>query len=112
MSLLALSLYGPYYRIKSSSQTEEDIRKQLQSKEVWGEVPRNIFKSDIPKVKAYSNPPEGKNIKGVMFWTTVPPDSGGIPGKPTWSGGREGVRIEDGYAKIKVINIISFGTDD
>ena len=111
MSLLA-SLYGPYYRIKSPSQTEEDIRTQLQSKEIWGEAPRNIYGSDIPKVKAYSESPEGKNIKGVMFWTTVPPDSGGIPGKPTWSGEREGVRIEDGYAKIKVINIIPFGTDD
>lgn len=102
--------YGPYYRVKSSSQTEEDIKQQLESQEIWGGAPRNVYQSNIPKVKAYSEKP--KNAKGVEFWTTVPPDSGGVPGKPTWSGGREGVRIEDGYAKIKVVKITPFGTDD
>ena len=105
-------LYGPYYRIKSSSQTEEDMEKQLESKEIWGGVPRNIFSSDIPKVQAYSQKPQGKNVKGIAFWTTVAPDIGGIPGQPTWSGEREGVKIEDGYAKIPVKKIIPFGTDD
>lgn len=107
---MALSLYGPYYRVKSPSQTEEDLEKQLQNKEIWGQAPRNIFRSDIPKVKAFAEPPKNSNAKGVKFWTTIPPDSGGIPGQPTWSGDRKGVRIEDSYAKIKVINIIPFGT--
>jgi hypothetical protein len=32
----------------------------------------------------------------------VPPDSGTRPGLAYWSGEREGVRNEDGYAKIRV----------
>ncbi|MBE9045109.1 hypothetical protein IQ255_11960 [Pleurocapsales cyanobacterium LEGE 10410] len=101
-----------YYRVCSPSQTDEDIEKQLKSKEVWGKPPRNYNQSDIPKVKAYSKRPQGRNIRGIKFWTDIPPDPGGIPGQPTWSGGREGVRIEDGYAKMKVIKISLFTIND
>lgn len=55
------------------------------SSEIWGQSPRNIFNSHIPKVKAYDGfLPSGTN--GVEFWTNVAPDVNGIPGKPIWSG--------------------------
>ena len=103
---------NPYYRICSPSQTDEDIKKQIESREVWGKAPRNYNQSNIPKVKAYSKKPKGRNIRGIKFWTDIPPDPGGIPGQPTWSGGTEGVRIEGDYAKIKVTKIILFTSDD
>jgi hypothetical protein len=33
--------------------------------------------------------PVGK--AGIEFTTDVPPDAGGVPGRPTWSGSRQGI---------------------
>jgi uncharacterized protein YigE (DUF2233 family) len=67
--------------------------------------------SDIPKVKAYlyklplSIDRETKRI-GIEFRTTIEPDRNTGNNKPGsvvyWSGEREGVLIDDDYAKIKV----------
>jgi hypothetical protein len=101
-------VYGPYYRVKSPSQTEEDIEQQIQKKEIWGKVPRNFLASHIPKVKAYTEWRFGEEATGIIFWTNVAPDKGGVPGKPTWSGNREGVKTEGEFAKIKVIKIYCY----
>ena len=102
----------PYYRVKSPSQTDEDIEKQIKTKEIWGAKSRNFNRSHIPKVKAYTEWRWGKDTIGIVFWTDVAPDVGCIPGKPTWSGPREGVKVEDGYAKIKVTKIEKFFMSD
>lgn len=62
--------------------------------------------SDIPKVKAYWNQlPLLSDLQtqegGLEFTTMVEVDSY-HPKFAYWSGDREGVRNEDGYAKIKV----------
>lgn len=105
-----------YHRAESGSQTREDAMKQIASQEMWGGPARNNVPSHIPKVKAWINelslttdPKTQKSIKekGIEFTTMVKPDRCCRPHLPTWSNDpnqpdREGVRTEDGYAKIKV----------
>src|SRR6267142_1631836 len=43
-------MFGPFFRVGDSP---EIIRQVKQTGELRGGVPRNIFQSDIPKVKAY-----------------------------------------------------------
>jgi hypothetical protein len=106
-STTQLEIYGPYYRFKSPTQTEEDAERQLKSKELWGKPARG---SSIPKVKAYTSAYPGVREKrqGIKFTTLVPPDSY-TPGHIAhWSNGREGVRIEGGYAKISLLTITRY----
>jgi hypothetical protein len=85
-----------YHRLASSTQTEGDTEQQLTSGEIWG---RPSVWSNFPKVKAYSGPlPQGR--AGIEFRTSVPPDPGGAPGRPEWSGPRPGVTVEEGVAKL------------
>lgn len=97
-----------YHRIQSRQPNDvETARMQIASQELWGGPSRGFFQSDIPKVKAYlNNLPQGKDgmliSSGIEFTTTVEPDRCTRPGLLYWSGEREGVRTEDGYAKIKV----------
>ncbi len=85
----------------------ETIKKQLASQEIWGGPFKNYMGGiDIPKVKAYLNELMLKEDRinersRVEFTTEVEPDSF-HPVFAYWSGKREGVRNEDGYAKIKV----------
>jgi hypothetical protein len=96
-----------YYRLESPSQTSETAERQQNTLEIWGSPPRNMYQSDIPKVKAYEGKlPEGK--RGIEFTTDIMPDSGCRPGEPVWSGPRMGVTVEDGYAKIKVLTIANY----
>ena len=89
---------GPYHRRESRTQTREDAAKQEASQELWGRAPRF---STIPKVQAYAGHlPEG--TRGIEFETDVPPDGGGVPSLPEWSGPRKGVRVEDEFAKIGI----------
>jgi hypothetical protein len=96
-----------YRREESPSQTIEDAKRQKESQEIWGGPLHGLFQSDIPRVKAYVGKLPLKanqtaKIRGLEFLTQVPPDSGTRPGLAYWSGKREGIRNEDGYAKIKV----------
>lgn len=91
-------MFGPYHR---SIDPPDVIEKIKSSGELWGRSPRNIFSSDIPKVKAYVGPlPPGQT--GFEFETDTPPDRGSHPDKPLWSNGRPGVKIEEDFAKIRV----------
>jgi hypothetical protein len=95
---------GVYHRYLTPTQTKEDIEMQLKSLEIWGKAAHNVYQSDIPKVKAYVGKiPPGK--VGMEFTTDVPPDPNTPPYLAIWSGNREGVRTEDGYAKLKVLTI-------
>lgn len=66
-----LTLYGPFHRVESPSQTVEDARLQARSGEVWGTParPSGLF----PCVKAY--PGELAILRrGIEFTTPVQPD--------------------------------------
>ncbi|PSB50859.1 hypothetical protein [Chamaesiphon polymorphus] len=96
------------YHRKQSRQPEdvETARKQIASQELWGGPPKNYLGSDIPKVKAYMHKLPLSNDRqtqerGIEFTTPIEVDSY-HPHFAYWSGDREGVRNEDGYAKIKV----------
>jgi hypothetical protein len=74
--------FGPFWR----SDPPSAVKQILASKKIRGQPPRNYFKSQFPKVKAFDGTLPTQKTTGVEFWTDVPPDANGIPGKPTWSG--------------------------
>ena len=98
-------VYGPYYRLKSSTQTNEVAKLQVQSQEIWGKARRG---SDIPQVQAYVGElPIGE--LGIEFTTTTPPDDNVPPHHVRWTGPRDdGVTIintntsDEEYAKKSV----------
>ncbi len=55
-------MYGPFHRFIDSP---DEVRMILESKEIWGMAPRNLFQSDIPKVKAYDGklPAEARGMR-------------------------------------------------
>jgi len=87
--------FGPFHRLKSPTQDVEAMRKQLSSHQIWGRPRRD---SDIPQVQAYTGPLIGD---GIEFYTVVPPDTSLPPGHARWTGPREGVVVEEGFAKIE-----------
>ncbi|PSB04261.1 hypothetical protein [Merismopedia glauca] len=95
-------LYGPLYRIETDPTA---IKLQIQSKEIWGKVPRNYLQSINPQVKAYTRWIGGQGSRGIKFMTDVPPDPGTPPHLALWSGDRSGVYTEGDYAKIRVTEI-------
>jgi hypothetical protein len=107
-SSVQLEIYGPYYRFNSPTQTEEITQLQLQSKELWGKPVRG--NGIIPKVKAYTSayPGVAQKRQGIKFTTVVAPDRNSPPGQVFWSNGREGVRVEDDYAKISLLTITRY----
>ncbi len=101
---------GTYYRLKTPTQTEEDIEMQIKSLEIWGKAAQNFYQSDIPKVKTYVGKiPPGK--EGIEFTTDVLPDGNTPPHLATWSGNRQGLVTEGDYAKLKVLTITRYPND-
>ena len=99
-----IDVYRTYYRVQTPTQTERDIEMQIENSEIWGRAAQNVFQSDIPKVKAYvGNIPQGE--QGIEFTTNVPPDPNTPPHLAYWSGNREGVTTEGGYARLRVLTI-------
>ena len=95
---------GIYYRLQTPTQTDVDLKMQIESLEIWGKAATNVYQSDIPKVKAYVGTiPSGKT--GIEFTTDIPPDPSTPPHLAYWSGDRDGVRTEGDYAKLKVLTI-------
>jgi hypothetical protein len=87
-----------YHRLASPTQTPLVAMKQMEIQEIWGNTPRNGF---APKVEAYVGClPVGAD--GIEFTTEVLPDSGCPPMRANWSGNRNGVKLEDDFAKISV----------
>ena len=92
--------YGPYHRVSSTSQTDEDAAKIETSGELWGKPP---FGSGTPQPQAYDGPLPADKI-GIEFWTDVAPHPGSPPGKVRWWPGDPGVvRVNDDYAKIAIV---------
>jgi hypothetical protein len=95
-------VYGPYYRIETDANV---VDLQVQSREIWGKASRNFYQSPYPQVQAYTRWTGIGNQRGIKFMTEVAPDSSSPPGRARWSGDREGVWIDDEYAKIKALEI-------
>jgi hypothetical protein len=114
IKILTVSEESFYHRRKSPSQTAEVAKMQIASQEMWGGPKRNTVSSDPPVVKAYMGKIPRDTEKGVEFTTTVKTDSY----HPVWAfwsereGKREGVWVEDGYAKIKVSTTFCNQLDD
>lgn len=90
---------GPrYHRKWGPTQTDADAVRQVASGELWGRPARG---SNIPKVKAWAGLLPGGRA-GVEFTTDLTPDHDSIPWLPTWSSRRSDVRLEDGFAKIRI----------
>ena len=88
-----------YHRLESPTQAPDHARRQMSSGEVWG---RGVdIRGQPPRVKADA-PELPDGAVGIEFTTGVLPDRGAPPRCPTWSPGRPGVRLEDGFAKIRV----------
>lgn len=88
--------FGPFHRT-GTTQDDATTIAQRNIGELWGQANRW---ADEPSVDAYEGHlPEGKH--GVEFWTDVEPDPGSPPGKARWLGPRPGVKVEDGWAKIR-----------
>ncbi|HWT95818.1 MAG TPA: hypothetical protein VN238_22650 [Solirubrobacteraceae bacterium] len=69
------TVYGPFYRQESETQTAATVRAILASGELHGRAP---WRGGSPAVKAYRRPREGKS--GMEFYAFVPPDD---PNGPT-----------------------------
>lgn len=90
-----------YHRVESPSQTEVTAKKQVKSGQIWGRCSKNIYKSDIPRVKAYTGRLP-KHTRGIEFTTEIKPDRGSPPGRAQWSGSRNDVLGDHTVAKIPV----------
>lgn len=92
--------YGPYHRVGSTSQSDEDAYKMQASGELWGKAPRG---SATPQPKAYDGPLPEHEI-GIEFWTDAAPRPGSAPGKIRWWPGDPGVHLmeDQDFAKIAI----------
>ena len=93
-----------YHRKESPTQTAEIARLQEETGEIWGTYNRDFSGGYrlLPSVDAFIGP-LAVNERGIEFVTDVPPDPHSRVGLARWTGPRPGVRIEDDYAKIKVV---------
>lgn len=90
-----------YHRLESRTQPPGIVVIQQRSGTIRGYP---ALGSLIPKVKAYGGPlPAGR--RGIEFTTDVPPDPGCAPGRPTWSGPRQGVRIDIDFQRREFAEI-------
>ena len=76
--------------------------RQQASGEIWGTYDRVLGgRSPFPSVDAYVGPlPDG--TMGIEFTTDVSPDKNTPPRLARWTGPRDGVIVEEDYAKIQV----------
>lgn len=92
-------MFGPFHRLHSPTQTDDDARQQVDSREIWGRVPRGGFEAQVQALRGRLPP----NTAGIEFLTAAPPDPNGHPSEARWTPkGRADVRLEDEYAKIDV----------
>lgn len=77
--------------------------------EVWGGPSRY---SDVPRVRAYEGALPAAAL-GVEFDTDIEPDPGCPPGQPQWTGGRPGVQLVNGFARLPVTRVrLQTGSDE
>lgn len=93
--------FGPFYRKESPTQTVAVAAEQHTNGQIWG---RTAPGGLVPQVQAYvGHLPEG--VRGIEFYTDIPPDPGGPPRRVSWTGGhrRRDVRTDGDFAIIDCI---------
>lgn len=90
--------YGPFHRLRSSSQSDEVADAIVQSGELWGRVHR--LGGSEPTVQAYVG--SLRDRIGIEFFTFHPPRPGTPPDQAEWRPGSPGVRLEREFAKIAI----------
>ena len=90
--------YGPFHRLASPTQTQEDAQRQAETGEIWGRTPRN---SGWPQIEAYPGLLKEGEF-GIEFYTAARPNESRHSPVHYWSGPEfEGsARIEGDFAKI------------
>lgn len=92
------TVYGPFYRQESETQTATTVRAVLASGELHGRPRQSSF---IPVVQAYRRPRAGK--PGMEFYAFTPPDDPHGP-EANWRERADGsVLLEGDVVKIKVL---------
>jgi hypothetical protein len=66
----------------------------------WGSLRESAACSAF--ASSLASPDGGRSVGGIEFNTDVPPDPGSPPGYAVWSGPRDGVTVEEDYARIRV----------
>jgi len=87
----------PIYHRHSSREEAEEVAR---SGELWGAPPRNIFRSDIPCVKAFAGGLD-RGDDGYEFTTGIEP-AYASKYERRWVAGSPGVTVENDLAKIPV----------
>ncbi len=96
---LEISVYGPFHRKWSPTQTDDVIDAVLDTGELWGGPP---FGSDLPAVEAFAGPlPQRQS--GFEFYSRARPDNEAGP-RACWRRREDGsVRQNGGVAKMSVM---------
>lgn len=101
-----VTLYGPFHRLASPTQTVENSRTIVESGELWGRTPRW---GGNATAQAHVGPiPNEAKPGSLEFYTTVAPKARNRPGYASWEAGIEaGVKeFEKGgdeWASIPII---------
>lgn len=90
--------FGPFYRKRSNSQTDQVAEAMARSSQLWGRTHR--LGGWEPTVQAYVGSLE--NRVGVEFFTYHPPRPGTPPDQAEWRPGMVGVRVDGEFAKIAI----------
>jgi hypothetical protein len=91
--------YGPYHRLRSATQTEDDDWQQMLSGELWGRA--SSYTGGPRRAKAWRGT-LGPNDHGIEFFARVAPDLGRSGVLIWWSEGRDGVRVAGEFAIIEI----------
>jgi hypothetical protein len=93
------TLYGPYHRLESPTQTMQVAGQQVLSGEIWGQSTQVSY---IPAVRAYRGPLP-PNRRGIEFMTGVAPHPNSHPTDVRWLLTTPGVMAKSiGFVAIPV----------
>ncbi len=96
------TLYGPYHRLESPTQTKTDASVQVMTGEIWGQ---STPFSAIPAVRAYRNALPSTD-RGIEFYTYVKPHDDPHPTLVRWLKTTAGVQMKpNGFVAIPVVGI-------
>jgi hypothetical protein len=92
-------IYGPFHRVRSTTQTDKVCRDIVASNELWGKIP---YGGDQPQVQAYRGRLKSGS-SGIEFMTALKPFPNNHPYEVRWRPEQPGVRLENGFAKIDIL---------
>ncbi|WTL80298.1 RHS repeat-associated core domain-containing protein [Streptomyces sp. NBC_01518] len=100
------SLYGPFHRKGSPTQTADDAQAMVDSGELWGRTPRHGHE---PAAQAHRGPiPKDAPSGSLEFYTSIKPKAANrtAPGYVMWEAGEQDVKLfqvgDDEFASIPI----------